>query len=193
VVSNPEEGEAALIANSSGVKYLSAEWAAASVFCTPDRDLAPSVEQVPEPAHVQAFIPKPAKKAFHVRVLGRFAGLKVNGVNASLDAPSQIVPRADLRSVIAANRNRRAPPLDDLYQLRVTRRLGNEVSTSSAKHSRTVDNAEDPQPPSVRCHIAGEIHRPFLIRCCQDRPRPDHPLQPLATSALDAQSQIASQ
>ena len=47
-------------------------------------------------------------------ILRRLAGLNVNGVNASLDAPSQIVSRADLGPIITSNRQRRSAHSDDL-------------------------------------------------------------------------------
>src|ERR1700688_2349049 len=88
----------------------------AVVFYAPGRNLAAGVKQIPEPAHIQTFIPQPAMEAFHVRILCRLARLDVNRVNASLDAPGQVVSRAELRPIVAPNRHRYTACLDDLCQ-----------------------------------------------------------------------------
>jgi hypothetical protein len=71
------------------------------VIRTPFRDLSARVEQIPEPAHVQALIAEPAIEAFDVGILHGLAGLNVHRVDLSFDAPGQEVPRGKFRAVVA--------------------------------------------------------------------------------------------
>ena len=51
------------------------------VVSAPGRDPRASVEQIPEPVHVQAFVAEPTVKAFDVSVLSRLARLNVHRVD----------------------------------------------------------------------------------------------------------------
>ena len=70
------------------------------VFVPPVGDLPARIPQVPEPTGIETFIAKASVKALDVAVLRGLARLDVDRGNASFDAPSQIVPTADLRPVI---------------------------------------------------------------------------------------------
>ena len=71
-----------------------------------------------------------------MRVLRRLTGLDMNGVDALLDAPGQIVPRL-ISGPLSLRIATGAPRVSMISaSARVTRRLGMDVSTSSAKHSR---------------------------------------------------------
>ena len=78
------------------------------VVASPIFDFASRVEQMPEPAHIQAFVAEPAMETFHVRILRQLAGLDVYQVNLVFDTPGQKVPRGQFRSVVAPNRLRPA-------------------------------------------------------------------------------------
>ena len=78
--------------------------AAGVIFSLPIRDLPPGVEQVPEPAHVQALVAQLSIEAFHASILGWFSRLDVNEIDLPLDGPGEEVARSQLRAVITANR-----------------------------------------------------------------------------------------
>jgi len=75
-------------------------WPISVVIDLPGCDLAPGVPEIPKPVRVQTFIPKPAMEAFDVPILCGLAGLNVNGADAALHAPRQVMPAADLRTII---------------------------------------------------------------------------------------------
>jgi len=71
------------------------------------RDLPPRIEQVPEPARVQALAAKPPMETLHAGVLGRgLVGLGVHYIDLAFNGPSQEVTAGFFRTVIAANRLR---------------------------------------------------------------------------------------
>ena len=168
-------------------------WPLRVIFRAPGRDLGSRIEQIPEPAHVQTLISKPAIEAFDVRVLRRLAWLDVNRIDPLLDAPRQEVPRADLGPIITSDRHGRATPVDNLLK---------RARHAAARHGRihvqrqaftriAIDHGEDPQPASAGGDIADKVDRPLLIRRRQHRSRPQCAFEPFAASSLDAQYQIA--
>src|SRR5207253_10286542 len=74
------------------------------VFDFPRRDLAPRIEQVLKPTHIQAFFPQPPVKAFYVRVLRWFSRLNVHYLDLPLDTPRQKMPTRQLRSIGTSDR-----------------------------------------------------------------------------------------
>jgi len=59
------------------------------VVAAPGFDLTPRVEQIAEPAHVEAFLAQAAVETFHVRVLDGLARPDVDQLDASFQAPGQ--------------------------------------------------------------------------------------------------------
>src|ERR1035437_9519802 len=141
-----------------------------AVLDAPGGNLPPRVEQVPEPAHVQIFVPQPAVKALHVRVLRGLAWLDVNGVNVPLDAPGQEMTRSHLGPVVASNLNWRSTRLDDPSQCSRHAAAGHgSVHLQRQTLPRiTIHDAEDSQLAFTRGHIAGQVNGPFLIRRSED-------------------------
>jgi len=64
-------------------------WAPGGMFRLPRLDLPPRIEQVPEPAHVQAFVAQLSVEAFHASNLCRLVWMNVNDVDLPLDGPRQ--------------------------------------------------------------------------------------------------------
>src|SRR3972149_10778511 len=62
------------------------------VLLPPGGDLPARLEQVPEPAHIQALLPHPPVKTLHASVLHRSSWLNVHQLDLLLDAPRQEVP-----------------------------------------------------------------------------------------------------
>jgi len=73
------------------------------VVPAPGLDLAPRVEQIAEPAHVEAFLSQAAVETFHMRILDGLARPDVDQIDSSFQAPGQIRPAGELRAIVAAD------------------------------------------------------------------------------------------
>ena len=78
------------------------------VLLLPRRELAPRVEQVLKPAHVQKLLAQLAVETLASSVLGRLARLEVLQLDLALDCPGQKMPAGQLGSVVAADRLRQS-------------------------------------------------------------------------------------
>ena len=74
-------------------------WTARVIFRPPRADLLPGIEQVPEPACVQALIAQLAVEALHAAILRRLAGLDVHQIDLPVNGPGQVVPRSEFRAL----------------------------------------------------------------------------------------------
>src|SRR5579883_476191 len=135
------------------------------VLAPPESDLAPCVEQVVKPAHVQELVPKLAMEAFNAAILCRLSGLNVQQFDSPFHRPREEVARGQLRSVIAANAFRPA-----VFQHRLVentrhapaRKTGVRFERDALAAER-IDNAQHADRAPRRQPIGGEVDRPFLV------------------------------
>ncbi len=105
------------------------------IFHSPFRNLAPGIEQILNPTHVQTLFSQPPVKVLHARILGRHARLNLYHLDPrsthharkcrllnSGPLSTRIAPGIPRSAMIASN-------------TRVTRRLAKLVSTSNTGHS----------------------------------------------------------
>ena len=83
------------------------------IVLPPAFDLPAGVEQIPEPARIQALLAQPAVEAFDVRILHRLARPDVNELQLPLQRPGQKRSRRKLGTVIAAQPQWRTTLADD--------------------------------------------------------------------------------
>src|SRR5579864_7707470 len=88
-------------------------WTLLVVIDSPAFDLSLSIGHACEPVGIQAFIPQPAVKAFHIGVLYRLTWLNEVQPDAAFFAPGGQRTTAKLRAVIQHDRFRQASLLAD--------------------------------------------------------------------------------
>src|ERR1700693_2094420 len=106
------------------------------VLFLPHSDLPSRIDQVFEPAHVQALFAHPSVETLDVRVLRRFSRLNVHQLDLPFHTPRQKMPAGQFWTVITTNPRGPAALGDDLFQHAVTLRLAKLVSATNARHSR---------------------------------------------------------
>jgi hypothetical protein len=123
-----------------------------------------------------------------VPVLRGLSGLNVNGADTSLHTPGQVLPTAYLRPIVGMEELWCAALVyDGLQHSRHTLARHTGIGLERKTFTREgVNNTEYPQPSAACRDIAGEIDRPFLIRCCQGGRRGVSARQPLAADAAHA-------
>ena len=129
-------------------------------------------------------------KAFDMPVLCGLSRLNVNGTDASLYTPGQIVPTAHLGPVIGAKKLRCAALRNDLlqYSCHAAARHARIGFQRQAFASKGVHHAEHAQPLPARGDVAGKINCPFLVRCRERLPLDVTAGQSLAPDAPNAKS-----
>jgi hypothetical protein len=125
---------------------------AAALRCIPPprTNLHARLEQIREPARIQALIPQLPVETFHVPVLHWPPWLNMHQLDIPLDCPRQNMPRCKLRSVVTPNRFRRSSFCEDPIQL--------------PRHSPLRAHGMPFVEPSIAVvSTAGIICRPFII------------------------------
>jgi hypothetical protein len=120
----------------------------------PRRDLPPCIPQILEPTHVQALVPQLAVTTFHESILLRLPWLDVHQLDLPLDTPGQKMTAGELRPVVAGDRRRLFPLIDDRLQRPRHSPARKLVSTSSVRHSRAHSS------PRVFVHHVQHANRP---------------------------------
>jgi hypothetical protein len=91
-------------------------WARTVVIVTPERDLMTSLEQIPEPVCIQAFITKTAIKTLDMAVLHGLPWLNMMHRDLPFHAPSEEVSRGEFRAVVHSQRFRTATTSDHIVK-----------------------------------------------------------------------------
>jgi|GEM_PF-6901491 len=112
-------------------------WSLSVVLPTPSADLLARVPESGKPTDVQTFIAQPPVETLDLRILHWLAGFDVAQTQSSGPRPT-LESAGSFNSGPLSNRILCALPRIAITwsSTRVTRREGNEVSTSNAKHSR---------------------------------------------------------
>ena len=137
------------------------------VILRPPRcDLAPGVEQILKPTHVQTLFPQPRVKALHPSVLRRLPRLDVKQFDLLLHAPRQKMPAGKLRPVVAADRTRLTSLRHDRLQHTRHPPAGEtRIHFESQTFSRIgIYHAQHPDRSSALHRIVHKIQRPLLVR-----------------------------
>jgi hypothetical protein len=83
------------------------------ILISPAGDLAPRVEQLPEPTDVQTLLSQAPIEIFGMRVLRRLPRLDVHEIDPPLGALSKEVSRGYLRPVVTGSCHRRSTLLNN--------------------------------------------------------------------------------
>src|SRR6185437_2593371 len=106
-------------------------------------------------------------EALDVSVLSGLAWLNMNQLNLLFDTPGQKMAAGQFGSVVAANRSRFAPLLDDFIQHACHAPAGEAGINlqGEALAGKSIDHAQHPDRSTCRDRIVHKIQCPFLVGC----------------------------
>src|SRR6476646_12216206 len=121
-------------------------WSVAVIFVAPMGDFPPRVKEISKPTRVQTFITQLSRETLYVTILHGAAGLNVNEMNASFDAPGQKMTCSKFWTVITTDASRQSTHSNDLFEYSghpLTRKAGINFQRQALSCER-IDDAQHP-------------------------------------------------
>src|SRR3979409_1413060 len=129
------------------------------VMAAPGFNLAPRIEEIAEPAYLQALFTQTAVEALDVRVLHRLARTDVYQFDPLIQTPGDEAAASELRAVVCSNTLRCSTLVDDLFQHAnhtdaAQRSVRLQRQALACEH---IDHAQDPQVAMARQRVGGKV------------------------------------